>query len=77
MTATFDAGKSINQKLWRKPWSGGTEKEAVNGPLNALQLGRSSGLVVMGGDSCSKGHGFNSQHCILSHLFVVKIVKFV
>ena len=34
--------------------------------------------VVIGGDSCSKGHGFESQHRLLdghfSHLFVVKIV---
>ena len=41
----------------------------------------SLGLVVMGGDSCSEGCGFKSQHCILeghfSHLFVVKIVMFV
>ena len=27
--------------------------------------GGSHGLVVMGGDSCSKGHGFESQHRIL------------
>ena len=43
--------------------------------------GRSPGLVVMGGDSCTKGHGFESQHRILdghiSYLFVVKIVLFV
>ena len=43
--------------------------------------GGSLGLVVMGGDSCSKGRGFESQHRILdghfSHLFVVKIVMFV
>ena len=34
----------------------------------------------MGGDSCSEGRGFESQHHILnghfSHLFVVKIVIF-
>ena len=34
--------------------------------------------MVMGGDSCSEGSGFKSQHCILeghfSHIFVVKIV---
>ena len=38
-------------------------------------------LVVMGGDFCSEGRGFESQHHILdahfSHLFVVKIVMFV
>ena len=29
--------------------------------------------MVMGGDSCSEGCGFESQHCILDgHLFVVK-----
>ena len=37
----------------------------------------SPGLVVMGGDSCSNGRGFESQQCILdghfSHIFVVKI----
>ena len=41
-------------------------------------MGGSPGLVVMGGDSCSEGCGFESQHHILnghfSHLFVVKIV---
>ena len=40
--------------------------------------GTSPGLVVMGGDSCSKGREFEPLHCILdghfSHLFVVKIV---
>ena len=44
-------------------------------------VAKSPGLVVMGGDSCSKGCGFKSQHRILdghfSHLFVVKIVMFV
>ena len=37
--------------------------------------------MVRGGDSGSKGHGFESQHPILdghfSNLFVVKIVVFV
>ena len=40
-------------------------------------MGGSPGLVVMGGDSCSKGRGFESQHPMLdghfSHLFVVKL----
>ena len=42
-----------------------------------------NGLVVMGGDSCSEGHGFESQrrildgHDIFSHIFVVKIEVFV
>ena len=39
-------------------------------------MGWSPGLVVMGGDSCSKDREFESQHHILdgqfSHLFVVK-----
>ena len=46
-----------------------------------FHMGGSPGLVVMGDDSCSRGHGFESQHQILdghfSHLFVVKIVLFV
>ena len=41
----------------------------------------SPGLVVMGGDSYSKGREFESQHHILdghfSHLFVVKILMCV
>ena len=41
----------------------------------------SPGLVVMGGDSWSECHLFESQHRILdghfSHIFVVKIVMFV
>ena len=44
-------------------------------------LGGSPGQVVMGGDSCSKGREFESQHCILnghfSHLFVAKILMCV
>ena len=39
-------------------------------------MGWSPGLVVMGGDSCSKDREFESLHCILdgyfSRLFVVK-----
>jgi len=35
----------------------------------------------MGGVSHSKGHGFESRHCVLdghfSHIFVVKICNFV
>ena len=31
--------------------------------------GRSPGLVDMGGDSCSKGRGFKSQHRILDGYF--------
>ena len=39
--------------------------------------------MVTGGDSCSKGRGFESQHRkldghdIFSHIFAVKIVMFV
>ena len=48
---------------------------------NKVSLGGSPGLVVTGGNSCSEGHGFESQHHILdghfSNLFVVKIVIFV
>ena len=39
--------------------------------------------MVMGGDSCSEGRGFESRHRILDgrnifpHLFVVRIVMFV
>ena len=37
--------------------------------------------MVMGGDSLSEGRGFEYQHRILdghfSHIFVVKILKFV
>ena len=45
-------------------------------------VGRSPGQLVMGGDSCSEGRGFKSQHCIhwmdiFSHIFDVKIVMFV
>ena len=42
-------------------------------------MGGIPGLVVMGGDSCSKGCEFESQHRILdgnffTYLFVVKFV---
>ena len=40
-------------------------------------MGGSPGLVVLGGVSCSKGHEFESLHCILdghffTYLFVLK-----
>ena len=35
-----------------------------------IDLGGSPGLLVMGGDSHSKGRGFESRHCILDgHFF--------
>ena len=46
----------------------------------AKKEGRSPGIVVMGGGSCTEGCGFKSWHSIMdghdifSHLFVVKIV---
>ena len=47
----------------------------------SANLGWSPGLVVMVGDSCPEGRGFESQHHLLdghfSHLFVVKMVMFV
>ena len=54
----------IQKKKWRKIICG---------------MGGSPGLVVMGGDSCSKGGEFESQHRILDgHLFVyLYVVKFV
>ena len=33
--------------------------------INIIIMKGSPGLVVMGGDSCSKGHGFESRHHIL------------
>ena len=48
---------------------------------NVLTKGGSPGLVVMGGDSCSKGLEFESWHHILdghfSQPFVVKFVMWV
>ena len=42
-----------------------------------FEKGGSPGLVVMGGDLCSEGCGFESRHRILdghfSHKFVVKL----
>ena len=41
-------------------------------------LGGSPGLVVMGGDSCSKGRGFESQCNILDrHFFTLTCCKFL
>ena len=40
-------------------------------------MGGSPGLVVMGGDSCSEGRGFESRYHIqdghFSHIFVLKV----
>ena len=42
---------------------------------NCKTLGGTPGLVVMGGDSCSKGCEFESRHCILdghfSHMYLL------
>ena len=42
------------------------------------KYGRSPGQVVMGGNSCLEGLGFEARYCILdghfSHIFVAKIV---
>ena len=47
--------------------------------LTQAKIYGSPGLVVMGGDSCSEGCGFESWHYLLdayfSHIFVVKIVR--
>ena len=49
--------------------------------LKKYSFQENPGLVVMGGDSCSKGREFKSHQRILdghfSHLFVVRIVMFV
>ena len=36
----------------------------MQGPFDKIKefLSRSPGLVLMGGDSCSEGRGFESQH---------------
>ena len=45
---------------------------------NLVTLGGSPGLVVMGGDSCTEGCGFESQHCILAgHFFTLICCKIV
>ena len=42
---------------------------ALNNEVRALE----PGLVFMGGDSCSEGHGFQSQHHILNGIFFTYI----
>ena len=60
---------------------GKLEIEKLGKLFNPKMLLWSPGLVVMGGDSCPEGCGFESQHHILDGhfftLFVVKIVMFV
>ena len=59
------------------------EKRPGTAIKKGVYLGGSPGLVVMGGDLCSKGCGFESWrhimdgHNIFSHKFVVRIVMFV
>ena len=42
--------------------------------LNIFNSDRSPGLVVMGGDSCYKGRGFESDHQLLVGLFLINLV---
>ena len=53
----------------------------LSNPMIQILTSRSPGLVVMGGDYCSKGCEFESRHLILdghfSHIFVVKIAMYV
>ena len=74
-----------DQKYFKKSWK--CFLTIQNPPMSSLKrthtgkknggVGQEPGLVVMGGDSCSKGREFESQHQLLdihfSHLFVVKI----
>ena len=54
------------------------EMARIREPLvTSVLQGGSPGLVVMGGDSCSKGREFESRMDIFSHLFVVKILMCV
>ena len=61
-----------------RPHSKAILQDNLHNKLRAREYGGSPGLVVMGGDSCSKGRGFESRYCILdghfSRIFVVKIV---
>ena len=42
-----------------------------------IVYGGSPGLLVMGGGSCSEGHEFESQHCILDghDIFYIDLLK--
>ena len=40
---------------------------------NKMSFGRAPGLMVMGGDSCSEGCGFESQHHVLDGHFFTNI----
>ena len=53
------------------------EMARIREPLvTSVLQGGSPGLVVMGGDSCSKGRDFKSRHCILDgHFFTYFFVK--
>ena len=46
-------------------WTNGWLNTPTDKTLTQLSRGGSPGLVVMGGGSCSKGHGFESRFCIL------------
>ena len=65
-----DLGKIIVAKGFKKLPK--VQKIATSG-----HIGGSPGLMVMWGDSCSKGCEFEYQHCILdghfSHLFDVEL----
>ena len=58
-----------------------TKRPKINGKeagvMDHFHFTKRPGLVVLRGDSCSKGRRFESQHRVLdgqfSHLFVVKI----
>ena len=82
-TRVADVGSKVYQLIWftRNTY---TYYGAVTMPCKEFgRRGGSPGLVVMGGDACSKGRGFKSRcrildgHDIFSHWFVVKIVLFV
>ena len=56
------------------------ERERVTTPFkpNMAQLGGRPGLVVMGGNSCSRGREFESWHRILDgHFHIYFFVKIV
>ena len=67
-------------ELTTRPFPASSSAGPTTATMNMVKpKGGSPALVVMGGDSCPKGHEFESQHRILdghffSYVFAVKFV---
>ena len=72
--------EEYNQRIQGRVQRGQTQRKKPESDIETdlrmkecTKMGGSPGLVVMGDNSCSRGHGFKSRHCILDEHDIFQI----